>query len=195
MVTLTIEDLIDNNVNIFDFNYPIFREQYRKTFEEMFIDNFYYDEIGFETISRFKHRLKNKLNLIMPYYNKIYETLELEQRILDNYDITEVYERISDGIGTIKSDSDNRNMYKDAPKTKIDINNFDVLTNLTKNIGKNETTSNNKNNEKWTRTMQGNIGVATDSDAIQSYWKSLRKIEEEIFEELEILFMGVFDNE
>ena len=192
MYTLTIQEMIENNVKIFDFSYPIFREEYRKTFEQNFIDYFLTDEIGVETVSLFKHRLKIKLKLIMPYYNKLFETQEMEQRILDNYDVKEVYNRqvVSDTTNTIMTT--NKNLYKDAPKTKIDIDKFDVVTNLTKDEGNSSANGFSSNSEKWERTMQGNIGVQTDADAIVKYWTSLRKVEEEIFNELECLFMGVF---
>lgn len=192
MYTLTIQKIVENNVNIFDFNYPVFREEYRKTFEHNFIKYFYFDEIGLETVARFKQRLEIKLNLIMPYYNKIFETQELEQRILDNYDVLEVYDRsvTSDTSNTIQTT--NKNLYKDAPKTRIDINNFDTVTNLSKDEGNTSSEGFSSNTEKWQRRMTGNIGVATDSDAIVSYWKSLRRVEQEIFDELEILFMGVY---
>ena len=192
MYTVTIHEILQNNVNIFDFDYPIFREEYRKTFEQHFLDNFLTDEIGLETVSLFKHRLKVKLNLIMPYYNKIFETQEMEQRILDNYDVTEVYNRnvVSDTTNTVITT--NKNLYKDAPKTKIDIDKFDVVTNLTKDEGNSSANGFASNTEKWERKMTGNIGVQTDADAIIKYWSSLRRVEEEIFEELEILFMGVY---
>ena len=192
MYTVTIQEMIENNVNIFDFDYPIFREEYRKTFEENFINYFFDDEIAHETIALFKHRLKVKLRLIMPYYNKIFETQEMEQRILDNYDVTEIYNRslTSDTVNNIKST--NKNLYKDAPKTKIDIDKFDTVTNLTKNEGTTATDEFTSNTEKWERRMTGNIGVQTDADAIIKYWKSIRNVEREIFEELECLFMGVY---
>lgn len=192
MYTLTIQELIENNVKIFDFSYPIFREDYRKVFEQNFIDYFLTDEIGVETVSLFKHRLKVKLKLIMPYYNKIFKTQEMEQRILDNYDVKEVYNKqvVADTTNTVMTT--NKNLYKDAPKTKIDIDKFDVVTNLTKDEGNSSANGFSSNTEKWERTMQGNIGVQTDADAIVKYWTSLRKVEEEIFNELECLFMGVF---
>lgn len=192
MYTVTIKEMLENDVNVFDFDYPIFREDYRNTFEENFINYFFDDEIAHETIALFKHRLKVKLRLIMPYYNKIFETQEMEQRILDNYDVTEIYNRslTSDTVNNIKST--NKNLYKDAPKTKIDIDKFDTVTNLTKNEGTTATDEFTSNTEKWVRTMKGNIGVQTDADAIIKYWKSIRNVEQEIFEELECLFMGVY---
>lgn len=192
MYTVTLNEMIKNNVTIFDFDYPIFREEYRETFEQHFIDYFLDEEIAHETVAQFKLRLKSKLNLIMPYYNKIFITQEMEQRILDNYDVTETYDRrvVSDSVNSVTSTS--KNLYKDAPKTKIDIDKFDTVTNLTKNEGITSADGFSSNTEKWERRMTGNIGVQTDSDAIVKYWSSLRKVEQEIFEELECLFMGVY---
>lgn len=192
MYTVTLNQMIQNNVTIFDFDYPIFREEYRETFQQHFIDYFLDEEIAHETVALFKLRLKSKLNLIMPYYNKIFMTQEMEQRILDNYDVTETYNRnvVSDSVNSVTSTS--KNLYKDAPKTKIDIDKFDTVTNLTKNEGTTSADGFSTNTEKWERRMTGNIGVQTDSDAIVKYWTSLRKVEQEIFDELECLFMGVY---
>lgn len=193
MKRITIQKMIENNVDIFDFEYPIFKEEYRPIFEQNFIDYFLTDVIGLETVSLFKHRLMIKLKLIMPYYNKIFETQEMEQRILDNYDVTEVYNRnvVADTSNTVVTT--NKNLYKDAPKTKIDIDKFDVVTNLSKDEGNSSANGFSSNTEKWERTMKGNIGVQTDADAIVKYWSSLRKVEQEIFNELECLFMGVYE--
>lgn len=192
MYTVTLNQMIQNNVTIFDFDYPIFREEYRETFQQHFIDYFLDEEIAHETVAQFKLRLKSKLNLIMPYYNKIFMTQEMEQRILDNYDVTETYNRnvVSDSVNSVTSTS--KNLYKDAPKTKIDIDKFDTVTNLTKNEGTTSADGFSSNTENWERRMTGNIGVQTDADAIVKYWTSLRKVEQEIFDELECLFMGVY---
>ena len=207
--TLTIQQMINGGIEIFDFNYPIFDNQYKPIFEKLFIDYFLLEEIGHETVGQFKLRLENKLNLIMPMYNKIYESQLLEQRILDNYDVQEEITRVnnSDLLRNLKGNTSNtsnstrKNLYKDAPKTRIDINNFDVVTNLSKDLEENNinTINNDSENitnnstEKYTRTTKGNIGVQTDADAIIKYWASLRNVTLEIFEnELSQLFMGVF---
>lgn len=203
--TLTIQQIVNSNIEIFDFEYPLFNEEYKTRFEELFIDYFRFDEIGYETIGQFKHFLKVKLNLVMPYYNKIYETQKMEQRILDNYDVTEEIEKIgSEGNKKYISSNGNRegttkNLYKDTPKTRIDINDFDIVNSISKDIisenGKatGQEESNTTNNERIIRTMKGNIGVQTDSDAIIKYWSSLRKVTLELFEnELSSLFMGIY---
>ena len=132
----------------------------------------------------------------------------MEQRILDNYDVTEIYDRsvVSDTVNNSTTSLNNKNnvvsknLYKDAPKTKIDIEKFDTVTNLYKDDSHsviegstvNSSDGFSSNIERWERRMTGNIGVQTDADAIVKYWTSLRKVEQEIFEELECLFMGVY---
>lgn len=190
--TLTLGEIIENDVNIFDFDYPFYSEEYRPTFERHFIEHFYFDEIGQETVARFKQRLKIKLNLIMPYWNKIFLADELEQRILDNYDVTETYKREVANNSSSTNESTNKNLQSDTPVTRTDLEQLDYFSNIVKDIGNNTSNVNNNSIENWERRMQGNIGVQTDADAIIKYWNSLRQIENEIFEQCSNLFMEVW---
>lgn len=190
--TITLGEIIENNVNIFDFDYPFYNEERRKQFEQHFIEHFYFDEIGQETVGRFKQRLKIKLNLIMPYWNKIFIADELEQRILDNYDVTETYTRNVTNNTNATNENINKNLASDTPTTKVDFENVDFFSSIVKDIGNNTSNVNNSNNEHWERRMQGNIGIQTDADAIIKYWQSLRQIEIEIFKQCDDLFMGVY---
>lgn len=63
---------------IFDFSFPIFDENYRATLETKILRHFYTREIGAETVGLWKHFLCRKLNEIMPYYNKLYQSELLE---------------------------------------------------------------------------------------------------------------------
>ena len=190
--TITLGEIIENNVNIFDFDYPFYSEEYRPTFERHFIEHFYFDEIGQETVAKFKQRLKIKFNLIMPYWNKIFLADNLEQRILDNYDVTETYTREIANNSTATNESTNKNLQSDTPVTKTDLEQVDYFSNIVKDIGNNTSNVNNNSLENWERRMQGNIGVQTDADAIIKYWQSLRQIESEIFEQCSNLFMEVW---
>ena len=206
--TITLGEIVENNVEIFDFDYPFYNEERRKQFEQHFIEHFYFDEIGQETVARFKQRLKIKLNLIMPYWNKIFLADELEQRILDNYSVTETYESNIENSSNAENENNintsnesiNKNLESDTPVTKTDFEQVDYFSNIVKDIGSgtSNTTVSNINNvndnrtENWTRRMEGNIGVQTDADAIIKYWQSLRQIELEIFKQCDDLFMGVY---
>lgn len=190
--TIELRTILENNVNIFDFNYPIFDESYRAKFEENFINHFYYREIGFETISRFKHHLKTELNLLMPYYNKLYMSQGLEQRILDNYDVTETFERNVTGSKTGVNENSNKQLFSDTGRKRVDINDIDYVSTINKETNNTTSNVNDENNERWSRTMKGNIGVQTDADAIMKYENSLKNVDLLLFEELEKLFMQIF---
>ena len=54
-----------------------------------------FNEIGFETVARFKHYLKERLNSIAPYYKQLYET-ELKSKDIEfllNKDLKETFIR------------------------------------------------------------------------------------------------------
>lgn len=190
--TIELRELVKNNYKIFDFSYPLFDESYRSTFENNFIDYFYFREIGFETIARFKHHLKTELNLIMPYFNKIYKSQGLEQRILDNYDVTETFERNVTGSKTGINENSNKQLFSDTGRKRVDINDIDYVSTINKETNSTTSNINDENNERWTRKMQGNIGVQTDADAIIKYESSLKNVDLLVFNELEKLFMGIF---
>ena len=190
--TITLGEIIENNVNIFDFDYPFYNEERRKQFEQHFIEHFYFDEIGLETVARFKQRLKIKLNLIMPYWNKIFLADELEQRILDNYDVTETYTRNVTNNTNATNENINKNLASDTPTTKVDFEKVDFFSSIVKDVGNNTSNVKGDSKESWTRHIEGNYGVQTDADAIIKYWDSLKKIEIEIFNECSSLFMGVY---
>lgn len=57
---------------IFNFDFPIFDESYRLPLEKKILRHYYTREICEETVGLWKLRLQDKLNMIMPYYNKLY---------------------------------------------------------------------------------------------------------------------------
>jgi len=189
---MELSEILQNNVNIFDFDYPIFNENYRKTFEENFKNYFMFREIGVETVARFKHNLKTQLNILMPLYNKMYVSQNLEQRILDNYDVTETFTRDISANKTGENNTNNKQLFSDTGRKRVDINDIDYVSNINKEINNATTRVNDINKETWTRKMQGNIGIQTDAIAVKAYEDSLKNIDMLIFEELDNLFMQVF---
>lgn len=64
--------------SVFDFDFPIWDENYRPALETKILRHYYTREIGSETVGLWKLRLMTRLNEIMPYYNKLYETSVLD---------------------------------------------------------------------------------------------------------------------
>lgn len=71
----SVDEVISNaRPKIFDFSYPIFDEAYRPVLETKILLHYYTREISEETVGLWKLRLKTKMNEIMPFYNKLYES-------------------------------------------------------------------------------------------------------------------------
>lgn len=68
------EIINSSHTNIFNFDYPIFDNRYRSVLEKKILLHYYTREISEETVGLWKLRLCDKLNLIMPYYNQLYES-------------------------------------------------------------------------------------------------------------------------
>ena len=72
--TLEIRQMIDNPlIGLFTFDYDFYSDnpKDKEEFEKLFIQWYYFKEIGFETPERFKMKLQAKLNIIMPYYRQL----------------------------------------------------------------------------------------------------------------------------
>lgn len=76
---------------IFNFDYPIWDEEYRTTLEKKILMHYFNKEIAFETVGLWKFYLEERLNLIMPYYNELYKTTVKEYDWLTDTNAHETY--------------------------------------------------------------------------------------------------------
>ena len=66
--TMEIRQMIDEPlIGLFTFNYDFYSDdkETKKEFERLFIEHYYFREIGFETPERFKMKLKGKLDVLI----------------------------------------------------------------------------------------------------------------------------------
>lgn len=83
-----VEEIISKSAPlIFDFDYPIFDENYKIPLEKKIIRHYYLREIGFETLGIWKLKLNDKMNEIMPYFNQLYESELLKFNPLIDVDV------------------------------------------------------------------------------------------------------------
>lgn len=128
---------------IFDFDYPIFDENYKSVIETKFIKHYYMREICAETYGRWKLFLNDKMNIIMPYYNSLYKSALLKFDPLHDVDLT-----ISRNKNTMGNNSGNTN-------TEQQINN---KQNTDRNINTDTTNAfNGKETERFSDTPQGGL--------------------------------------
>lgn len=84
-----VEDIIDRSwEKVFDFDFPIFDEEYRSVLCKKILRHYYTREIGFETVGLWKLKLSTKMQEIMPYYNKLYNSELIEFNPLYDADYT-----------------------------------------------------------------------------------------------------------
>ena len=72
--TMEIRQMIDSPlIGLFTFDYDFYSDnpKDKEAFEKLFIQWYYFREIGFETPERFKLKLQAKLNIVMPYYRQL----------------------------------------------------------------------------------------------------------------------------
>ena len=182
--------LKDNNFKVFNFDYDFYTDDpnIKQAFETKFIDRYMFNEIGFETVSRFKHYLKERLNSIAPYYKQLYET-ELKSKDIEfllNKDLKETFIREIEVEKNATNDTTMSNT-NDTTSTSTENSNNNVTTSLnesdknnttsssTETINNNTTSSSNENsnNSLTSNTIENNdtTGNETKSDNLVSDFK------------------------
>lgn len=190
---------------IFNFDFPIYDESYRSTFEDKLIRHFYFHEINITSIGRWKFMLREKLNLIMPVYNKMYEAVEIKYDPLIDTQMHETYTRnnnltsdsSTNGNVTQKDTSNNSQVYSDLPQTTL--HGGDYATNSTQNEGTANSTQNASQTANATSNNKetyehDNTGFSSRSQQalLMEYYESLRNVDEMVFNELRELFMLIY---
>lgn len=138
---------------IFNFDYPIFDENYRYPLNKKILQHFYTREIGEETVGLWKLRLQQTLNEIMPYYNQLYK-LELDKiNPFYNIDLTTTTEKIG-------KKKENEGGTKNSTKSSTDTYN--------ENTSKSDTYSKNGDSTDtgWEKTQTNNSKNKTNNETL-----------------------------
>lgn len=213
--TLELRKIVEssNNVKVFDFDYNLFDNNLKPEFEKLFIDYFYFREIGQETIGRFKKELQTKLNTIYYYYKEYYKTVqqvEIEEFMVTK-DATDTFTRTYYSEGTNEgqamsegnqiANSKNTDKVYDTPRNRVDIlenvlsgasigeGNSDVAN---KDKQESKTKTNNKITEETVLHSKGDLGVTSSGFLIDGWRNVITNIYQMIFDECEELFFGLF---
>lgn len=158
-----VDSILDKCWNkVFNFDFPIFDENYRQVLCRKILKHYYTREIAHETVGRWKLALNAKLNEIMPYYNQLYKSELLEFNPFYDVELTRKREgsgtsnrtsnntetnsgtskNVSSGSGT--SNTDTLNRFSDTPQNSMDtqgIADSVPLTTVTK-VNEDNTTTN-----------------------------------------------------
>jgi hypothetical protein len=194
-----VRDKIElGRTKLFDFDYPIFDESYRKVFETKFIRNFFMREIGFETEGLFKFQLETWLSINMPYFNKLFESelisfdplsnTKLNDTSTKHHDVTNNQSSLMDGTnsgstnqtanGSLTEDNFDRQLESDTPDGRLGLTATDgtgvieYANNIKENNENNSKTSTNtttgSTNDSSHVTSSSNGTINTTEDYVAS---------------------------
>lgn len=173
---------------IFDFTYPLSNEVNKEDFECQILNHYIMRRIGFETFTAFQLYLENKLNEILPFYNKMFDSLADFNLFNDGEVITR--NRTDSGTTSLNTTNNLDTRFSEYPLNRLnDINDGSYVTNQTKNSG-----SNNSNGTSSTTEVETTRRSPVDKlDLYQKYLDTKNSIMTMIYKDLDILFYGLGD--
>lgn len=139
----------------------------REELNKKILDYYKYREIGFETVGRFIDELQIAMNEIMPYYNQLFFTQDLDFNVIYNVDYVRTIDRNKeearqDNTTTSSQASDStqtsatvnnytKNVSSDTPQNSLGISNVDIDD------------VNYANNVTWNHSTTSDSGTSTGS--------------------------------
>lgn len=156
----TVDKVISDSIpGIFDFDFPIFDENYREVICTKILRHYYTREIGFETVGLWKLKLQTKLCEIMPYYNQLYESELIKFNPLYDTDLntTHVGEKDSQ-----LDKNDNRTELSNSNRETSGSENYNRTNSGTENSAKEINQNENYNktyNEEENNSKGGNKSI------------------------------------
>lgn len=179
---------------------------------EKIINHYAIYEIGYETPALFKHQVKVEMMELMEEYLPLIYSASIKFDPLVNVDFTEEFHQkesgksSTDGKSNSKSDSNGNGLaiHSDTPQGNIDkekilAGNYASTTDGTESKTENtdetntESNTNTDSTSDYVKTTKGNSGVSATAQAlILQYRDTIRAIDREIIEKLNVHFMGIY---
>lgn len=138
----TLQEIIHQATNgIFNFQYPLFAESYREALEAKIIKHYLYRQICCEDFTEWQIRLDARMNEIMPYFNKVYQSFDYLVDILDDVDYERVFQEMTGRTGNentrstqnMQSTSDNSNIGTSESTSSDERENIDRFSDTPQN--------------------------------------------------------------
>lgn len=202
---------------VFNFDFPIFDENYRKVLCVKILKHYYTREIALETVGLWKLKLEVRMNEIMPYFNQLYKSELLSFNPLYDIDLTTTHKRNfnsdeqQNGTFTGSSNSNDNttrneiNKYSDTPQGSLNnllddkyLTNARIVSdtseseNISKSNGENEDKRKITSSEDYITTVAGKTSGASYSKMLTEFRQTLLNIDVDVINSLEDLFFGLW---
>lgn len=206
--TLELYAVLEMEPNIGLDDYPLFDEDHRAELNEKITRRYWNREIGLETIDQFVWNMRRKMHEIMPTYNQLYESAAIKYDALSTVNIESQGKSESETAADSEANSENAGtseakgitVHNTFPQTALDRNktaNYADESNESDSTGSNTGKSTDKrkdsakSNDTTTSTTKGYQGVP--AALIQEYRRAIINVDLLIVEELNELFMSIYD--
>lgn len=208
---MSIEEILNKSWDkIFPPSFQTFEESYRPVLAKKILKWYYTREIGSETFGLFQLRLDAKLEVIMPYYNKIYSAFALDYDLLKDTDIKSTHKRENEGQNksdtksTNSSNDSNKvtNRHSNTPQGGLDalesdryLSSGDITDSSSKSSNNNTigNTGSFSSTEDYVESIVGKRTAMTYTGMIAEYVEKLKNVDHMVINELSDLFIQTYD--
>lgn len=201
--TVELIDLVEKGYDVGLSSYPIFDENYRPTLNRKITEHYAFREIGLETPALFSRLMSRKMNEIMKYYNKLYESELIPIQALTRLDYSEDFDRVGNAASTSTAQAtgngSSRDVSSNTPQGLLSmpsIENEVYATNamIGKTVSDSTSSANNTTDstDHYIKKIVGNNAGRTDAQMLKEFRETLLNIDMQVVEELEPLFMQIW---
>lgn len=217
-----VNEVIEKSRNRIFPPFEIFDESYRPVLETKILKHFYTREIGAETFGLWQLRLDAKLSVIMPYYNKLYEAINIDIPVIDNVDMNVEHNigrnadtKVNDKTDITASSQTTTNTlsnvklrHSDTPQgslENLESNEYmsdATISDTTQAVNSNTASTSNsssnsdtnaKSTEEYVEHRWGKEGSVTYVSMVSEYIEKMKNVDSMLIKELEDLFIQIWD--
>lgn len=174
--------------------YPIFDPNYRAPLNTKILDHYMNYEIGYESEEMFKFALRRRMNEIMPYYNQLYKSEQIEFDPLQTVNLNDMSESVNTSTASNDNESKARGRVVNSELPQVHLSpNEDYASAATDSVSDSTATGTGTSEANGTvnHQMTGSQGHAPQ--LLMAYRASLLNIDLMVIRDLANLFMGVWN--
>lgn len=212
--TKTFSERIDDALPfIFNFDFPCWNNEYKKVLERKIVMHYLEKEIAYDSVELWRLYMQERLNLIMPYYNKLYETtvkdydytksidVSTSNNTLQNGGINSSNEQSSTGSNVVSGGNNDTVTNYDYPQINEESGDTyasnknitdSTISNTTNTSGHDIVTQDTTNHNSVANNSNTNGNNIPIADLILKYRDTLLNIDSLIVNQLGDLFHGTY---
>ena len=182
---------------IFTTQVEFWEESYRQILCSKILKHYYMREIAAETVGLWQLWINTRLEEIMPYYNQLYKSAELEFEPLE--DVNYTHERSGNNNENYQGSGENTNvdynLHSDTPQGGLSgLDNGDYMSDATKNDGSSENSYRRETVRGFTESesVSGKQGSGSFSKMLKEYRETFLNIDMMVINEFQDCFFGLW---